>query len=271
MGSMKTYKQLLESLPPKTVVFAFGRFNPPTTGHHLLVEFVKKTAKQKKADHIIFASRSHDKKKNPLSVDRKLHYLKLMFPGTNFAGASAEMRTFLEVAATLNRKYSSIIMVGGSDRVQEYQRLLTTYNGTHSKALFNFSSIQVMSAGERDPDSDDVSGMSASKMRAFAAKGDFTHFRQGVPATMRDIDVRRLMNDVRDGMGLEVIKEQINVPYNSTRDSYIRGNLYSVGDTVLVDGNRMIVEKCGTNYLLVKDSAGAIQSKWLHEVTKEPK
>ena len=159
---MKQYRQFLREMPTKTIVFAFGRFSPPTTGHGLLVNVVKKIAASNKADHIIYASKTQDKKKNPLSVDKKIHYLNLMFPHTNFKAANEQERTFIEAAKELNKKYKNIIMVAGSDRVPEYERLLNQYNGKE----FNFDTIQVISAGERDPDSDDVSGMSASKMRA---------------------------------------------------------------------------------------------------------
>ena len=255
----------MESLPSKTVVFAFGRFNPPTTGHQLLVQFVKKLASQNRADHVIYASRTQDTKKNPLNVDRKVHYLNLMFPNTRFVGASEQVRTFIEAAKELNKKYKNIIMVAGSDRVPEYEKLLTKYNGTE----FHFDSVKVVSAGERDPDSDDVSGMSASKMRSVASKGDFTQFKKGLPSTLRDIDARRLMNDVREGMGLESIKEQIKLPFNALREKYFQGEIYKVGEIVeSLTGESLEVVKRGTNYLLVKDSAGAVSSKWLNEVTQ---
>lgn len=261
---MKKYRQLVESLPSKTVVFAFGRFNPPTTGHQLLVQFVKKLAQQNKADHAIYASRSQDTKKNPLSVERKLHYLNLMFPGINFKGANDQERTFIEAAKSLNKRYKNIIMVAGSDRVPEYTRILEKYNGTE----FNFNSIKVVSAGERDPDADDTSGMSASKMRTFAQKGDLQQFKKGLPATVREIDAKRLMNDVREGLGLEIIKEQIKLPVDTLRESYFKGEIYNVGELVEAAGKQYEIIKRGTNYLLVKDDAGKVESKWIHEVVQ---
>lgn len=263
---MRSYRSLLESLPSKTVVFAFGRFNPPTTGHQLLVQFVKKLAQQNRADHIIYASRSQDAKKNPLTVERKIHYLNLMFPGTNFKGANDQERTFIEAAKELSKHYKNLIMVAGSDRVPEYQKLLTKYNGIE----FNFDSVKVVSAGERDPDADDASGMSASKMRALASKGDFDQFKRGLPSTVRDLDARRLMNDVRQGMGLETIKEQIKLPYNALREKYFQGEIYQVGDIVeSINGEQYEIIKRGTNHLLVKNQAGIVESKWIHEVVQK--
>lgn len=255
----------MESLPSKTVVFAFGRFNPPTTGHQLLVQFVKKLAKQQRADHVIYASRTQDAKKNPLTVDQKLHYLRLMFPDTNFVGANDQERTFIEAAKALNKRYKNLVMVAGSDRVPAYDELLKKYNGTE----FHFDSVSVVSAGERDPDSDDVSGMSASKMRALASKGDLHEFKKGLPPSVREIDARRLMNDVRQGLGLEIIKEHIKIPYNELRERYFSGSIYQVGEIVeSITGEPLEIIKRGTNHLLVKGQDGHVESKWLHEVVQ---
>jgi len=259
---MKSYTQLLESLPTKTIVFTFGRFSPPTSGHQLLVQFVKKLSVQNKADHVIYVSRTQDPKKNPLSVDQKLHYLKLMFPGVNFVGANDQQRTFMEVAKVLNTKYKNIIMVGGADRVPEFKKLLDKYNGKD----FHFDSIQVLSAGDRDPDSDSVTGMSATKMRAAAAKGDFDLFKKGLPSSMRELDAKRLMNDVRVGMHLEVIKES-TVFAGCLREKYFQGKIFNIGDTVeSIIGEEFEIVKRGTNNVLCKDAKGNICNKWIYEI-----
>jgi nicotinic acid mononucleotide adenylyltransferase len=262
MDRMKEYKQLIKELSSKTVVFAFGRFNPPTTGHELLVKAVKKLAQQKNADHAIYASRSQDAKKNPLSVDKKVKYLKLMFPRTTFVAANEEARTFIEAAKQLNKKYKNIVMVGGSDRVQEFKRLLNTYNGKD----FHFDTIDVVSAGERDPDADDASGMSASKMRALAVKGDYAEFKKGLPSTVRDIDGKRLMNDIREGMGQTPIKEQILLVKDGLREQYFRGEIFNVGDIVESSGQQYTIAKRGSNHLLLKESTGKLVSKWIQDV-----
>lgn len=259
---MKDYRQLIKELPSKTVVFAFGRFNPPTIGHELLVKAVKKLAQQKNADHVIYASRSQDSKKNPLTVDKKVKYLNLMFRNTKFAAANEHVRTFIEAAKELNKRYKNIVMVAGSDRVPEFKRLLNTYNGKE----FKFDTIEVISAGERDPDADDASGMSASKMRAIAVKGNYAEFKKGLPSTVRDIDGKRLMNDIREGMGLEAIKEQIVLVKDDLREKYFRGEIYNEGDLVESAGETYTIVKRGSNHLLLKESSGKLVSKWIHDV-----
>jgi len=199
------FKDFLAEKAQKKCVFAFGRMNPPTTGHAKLVEKVKAIAKENDADHLIVLSHSHDSKKNPLSAKEKLKYVKAFFPGINFSVSSSEQPNFLAQAASLYKKgVTELHMVGGSDRTSEYERLLNRYNnvkGPHGH--FNFAKIQVHSAGERDPDAEGVEGMSASKMREAASKSDFAKFKQGVPSNVSDKIAREMMMDVRKGMGIK--------------------------------------------------------------------
>jgi len=261
---MKQYKSLIKELPSKTVVFAFGRFQPPTSGHAILVNAVRKIAAQQKADHVIFASRSQDKKSNPLPVDRKVYYLEKMFPKTNFVAANDQVRTFIEAATLLSKKYKNVIMIAGSDRVPEYTKILNKYNGD----VFKFDTVEVVSAGERDPDSDTASGMSGTKMREAAKKGDYVLFKKGLPHTLLDIDGRRLMNEIRQGLGLEVVKESIKFETNKLREKYHAGKIFNIGDKVS-DGTSIfeIVDR-GPNYVTVVNESGDISKKWLDAIHK---
>ena len=260
---MKNYRQLLESLPKSTVVFTYGRYSPPTIGHELLFKVIKKIAVSNKADHVIYVSRTQDKKKNPLPIDRKMHYLNIMFPGFHFVAASDEARTFIEAAKLLNKKYKNLIMVAGSDRVEDFTRLLNNYNGKE----YNFDSIQVISAGERDPDSDEASGMSATKMRAAAVKGDYPEFKKGLSSTVRNIDGKMLMNEIRTGLGHAPIKEQLNLVKDSIREQYFRGEIFNLGDIVESNSIQYEIVKRGSNHLLLKEQSGALVSKWIQDVT----
>jgi nicotinic acid mononucleotide adenylyltransferase len=244
---MKNYRQLVKELPSKKVVFAFGRFQPPTTGHELLVNAVKKLAGTT-ADHVIYASKTEDKKSNPLPVARKVYFLKRMFPKTNFVAASAEVRTPIEAAKELNKKYKNIVLVAGSDRVASFQKLLNDYNGKE----YHFDTIEVVSAGERDPDSDTASGMSGTKMREAAVSGDFNKFKKGLPHTLTELDGRRLMNDIRKGLGHPIIKEQFIVQKDNLREKYFNGEIFNVGDIVESSDVQYEIVKRGSNHLLLK-------------------
>ena len=180
----------------KTVVMAFGRFQPPTVGHKLLIDAVQHAAQAANADAVIYVSRTQDHKTNPLSVEQKIHYLKKMFPTVNFVAANDQVRTPVEAVKNLNGKYNNLIMIAGSDRATAFQEILNKYNG----AEFNYHTAKVISSGDRDPDSDNAEGMSGSKMRAAAVEGDFNTFRQGIPATLNDADAEQLMKAIQAGL-----------------------------------------------------------------------
>jgi nicotinic acid mononucleotide adenylyltransferase len=177
----------------KKVVFAWGRFNPPTIGHGVVMERVAKEAKARSADYAIFASKSNDPKKNPLTFRTKVKFLKQSFPKhSKNINASPRLRTIIDVMKFLDKKYAEVSLVVGSDRAPDLKKLLNHYNGRE----YDFERIEIVSAGERDPDAEGVSGMSASKMRKAAAEGDYTSFRKGSPLR----NSRALFNAIRKGM-----------------------------------------------------------------------
>ena len=136
-------------------------------------------------------------------------------------------------------------MVVGSDRVKDFQRILDKYNGEDKgHGFYDYDKIEVVSAGERDPDAEGVEGMSASKMRAAAVEGDYKSFRMGTPTTLSDADTKKMFNDIRKGMRLEVVKEgskwkninftyeapeeqQLTPDYQVVYENYITQNLHT--------------------------------------------
>ena len=202
------FKRFLEEQKEKHAVLAFGRMNPPTVGHAKLVDKVKEVAKEVGGTHHVVISHSQDEKKNPLSAQDKLKHAKRFFPDTNLSTSDKEHPTFLQHAAKLHKAGATHLhMIAGSDRVGEYEKKLAQYNGTHKGALFNFKHIKVHSAGERDPDAEGVSGMSASKMRGHAETGNFKEFKKGIPKHVAPEHAKELYHDVRKGMNL---KEDMN-------------------------------------------------------------
>jgi cytidyltransferase-like protein len=203
---MKSFLEVLqeEESSGKHHVMAFGRMNPPTTGHLKVIDKVKEIAKKHNAEHSVVTSHSQDSKKNPLSASQKIKHLKRYSSGTHFVASSKEHPTFLHHAAELHKKgVTHLHMVAGSDRVAEYKKKLNQYNGTHKGALYNFKKIQVHSAGHRDPDSEDsTEGMSGTKMREHAKNKDIKSFKKGVPSHVSDEHAKELMHDTRKGMGL---------------------------------------------------------------------
>ena len=199
---MKTFTKFLSEAKDRPAVFSFGRFNPPTTGHAKLAERLSKVARTAGGDPFIFSSHSNDPKKNPLPHKVKVRYLRKFF-GKKIGVPDVNARTVFDIAVALyNQGYRDIYMVVGSDRIREFDTLLKKYNSVKGRhGFYKFDTIQIVSAGERDADADDVSGMSASKMRAFADKGDFDSFKQGVPSRNAR-EAQQLYKDVRKGMGI---------------------------------------------------------------------
>jgi len=181
-------RQLFEA--PKTAVMAFGRMNPPTIGHAKLVDAVKSQG----GDPYIFLSQTQKPKTDPLAFTDKLRYAKFFFPEVTLG--NPEVKTIIQALQKINKMgYANLIYVAGSDRVQSFEELINKYNGQE----YNFKSIKVVSAGERDPDADGAEGMSASKMRAAAAENDLESFAQGVP---NQEVADEMFAAVRQGMGV---------------------------------------------------------------------
>ena len=210
---MKFKEFLIQESKDRHAVLAFGRLQPPTTGHEVLVNKVKEVAKQHNAEHHIVLSHSNDAKSNPLTPQQKVKHAKRFFPGTNITTSDKEHPNFLTQAAKLHKSgVTHLHMIAGSDRTSEYKKVLKKYNGTHEGALFNFKKIEVHSAGQRDPDAEGTTGMSGSKMRAHAQSGKFKEFKKGVPGHVSDTHAKELYNDLRKGMNL---KEDINKSFES--------------------------------------------------------
>ena len=203
------FKDFLLEQKEKHAVMAFGRMNPITSGHEKLVNKVQDIAKKVGGSAHIIVSHSQDPKKNPLSAEQKLKHAKRAFPGVHVSASDKDSPNFLSQAAKLHKQgVTHLHMVGGQDRVDEYHKLLHKYNGVKAAhGHFNFKHIEVHSAGDRDPDAEGVEGMSASKMREHASKGNFKEFKKGVPSKMSNEHAKDMYNDVRKGMS---IKESIN-------------------------------------------------------------
>jgi len=177
------------------VVLSFGRLNPPTSGHQKLVDKIVSVARRKKATPMLFMSQSQDKKKNPLSYADKVKYATKAF---GKIVQKSKARTIIEVLKELTGKYDEVTIVVGGDRIEEFKKLISKYNGKD----YNFKNIDYMSAGERDPDADDVTGMSASKLRGHAVAGEYKQYRAGLPRRFSDRDAKEMYNKIRSAMGI---------------------------------------------------------------------
>ena len=259
-----------EAVADKSIAITFGRFNPPTIGHEKLINRVARADRNYK----IYLSRSEDSRKNPLSASEKLSWMKKMFPqyARNIEINTTNM--ILDLATMLYNKGHNILkMVVGSDRVREFDTILKKYNDQKNRhGYYNFKTIDVISAGERDPDAEGASGMSASKMRDAAQKGDVASFKRGLPSQFRDVD--GLFKAVRKGMGIrEDYKPDTSKPVmtlgqfeqKQVRDLYVREMIFNIGDQVkyLKEEKQGKVVRRGTNYVVLEDTNNNLHKCWI--------
>ena len=154
--------------------FTFGRFNPPTeSGHGKLVSAVQAHAEKTGGRHYIFPSHSQDSKKNPLSHGDKVGALNRLFPTANVV-SRGKVRTAIDAMKHLEKQgHTHVTMVVGSDRVDNFHSLLNKYR---TKEYPGIKKVNVVSAGQRDPDAEGTEGMSASKLRGLVAAGKKDEF-----------------------------------------------------------------------------------------------
>ena len=257
----------------KSVVFTFGRFNPPTIGHEKLIR--KVISESSGNDYRIYVSQSSDPERNPLQYKEKVQLMRKMFPkyGRNIIFNKKIINVFNILVDLYDQGYRNVTMVVGSDRVPEFKRLMNQYNGKKARhGFYDFDTISTVSAGDRDPDADDVSGMSASKMRAAAKAGDLDSFSKGLPKSFGD--KVGVFNLIRKRMGL---KEMVNFrkhidlgSLSEKREQYIAGEIFNEGDEVvcLRTGSRFhIIERKST---FVTDGFTKYWIKDLLEVKQDP-
>ena len=256
----------------KTIFFTFGRMNPPTTGHEKLMNELSK--KSGRNPYRVFLSQSSDNKKNPLDYNYKVKTVRKFFPkhARSVMLDKKVKNVFDAVTKLYDEGYKNINMVVGSDRTNEFKKLLEKYNGVKGRhGLYKFNKINVISAGDRDPDADDVSGMSASKMRKLASDGDFTQFSQGLPRSVYNNEAKKVYNEVRKGMGLKEQKHFQNKlifePVSEKREDYVKGHLFDIGDRVTFMGSDELasVTGLGSNYVIVEQN-GRSYRKWIDDV-----
>ena len=266
----------IEMIPPEvektrgTLTIAFGRFNPPTTGHQKLLDTVATSSDD--GDYVIVPSRSQDKKKNPLDADSKVEVMKQMFPSHSGKIINDPAnRTIFDVMKKAHADgYANVRIVGGSDRVGEFEKLTGTYN----KKLYDFDKIEVRSAGDRDADGEGVEGMSASKQRKYAADNNFKGFLQGVPTSMNREMAKQLFQNVRAGMKIEegwnLWQIAPKFDWKNLRENYINKKIFNMGQ-IVENVNTGLVGKIirrGTSYLICVTEDKIMFKSWIKDVSE---
>ena len=256
-----------------TLTLAFGRFNPPHAGHQQLMDIAAQSAEAEESDYIIVPSRSQDAKKNPLDADTKVTVMRQMFPqhSERIINDGANRTIFDVLKKAHNDGYTNVRIVAGQDRVKEFDKLSQNYNGQ----LYQFDNMEVVSSGDRDPDSEGVEGLSSSRMRLAAAEGDFKTFRAGMPEGIARKDAMALFDTVRQSMNVKDMKEFWNIweiapkyDLENLRESYIGKKIFNIGDRVENLNTGMIgrIIRRGANHLICVAENNIMFKSWVKDL-----
>jgi len=256
-----------------TLTLAFGRFNPPHSGHQQLMDIAAQSAEVEESDYIIVPSRSQDPKKNPLDPDTKISIMRQMFPqhSERIVNDGANRTIFDVLKKAHNDGYTNVRIVAGQDRVKEFDKLSQNYNGQ----LYQFDNMEVVSSGERDPDSDGVEGLSSSRMRLAAAEGDFKTFRSGLPEDLPRKEALTVFDTVRQSMNVQEMKEFWNIweiapkyDLENLRESYVANEIFKMGDKVENLNTGLIgrIIRRGANHLICVAENNIMFKSWVKDL-----
>ena len=255
-----------------TLTVAFGRFNPPHLGHLQLMNTAANSVEGDKDDYLIVPSRSNDPKKNPLDPNTKVDIMKSMFPqhADNIMN-DARARTIFDVLnAANNDGYANVKIVGGADRVKEFTKLANNYNGK----LYDFDKVDVVSSGDRDPDSDGVEGLSASRMRLAASENDFKVFSKGLPKDLDKDSKKQIFTAVRSSMGINeewgIWEMAPKFDLQTLRENYVDNIIYKLGELVENVNTGMVgrIIRRGTSYVICVTESKMMFKSWIKDINE---
>lgn len=194
-------KRLSEQRRRRGIVVTFGRFQPPTSGHELVMRKVLSVAKKMGYDHRIYTSPSSSNAKNPLRYKEKVRFLRALFPKANIYEDSRIINPFFMMKQLSDQGYKDVILIVGSDRVNDMSSQISKYIGHSDKdKSFEFDNFRAISSGDRDPDAEGAAGMSGTKMRQAVADDEFELFMQGLPRGTTPRLGRSLFNAIRKAL-----------------------------------------------------------------------
>ena len=255
-----------------TLTVAFGRFNPPHLGHLQLMNTAANSLESDGDDYIIVPSRSNDPKKNPLDPNTKVDIMKAMFPqhASNILNDTNTRTIFDVLSAANNQGYANVKIVGGADRVKEFNKLATNYNGK----LYDFDKVDVVSSGDRDPDGEGVEGLSASRMRLAASENDFKAFSKGLPKDLDKDSKKQIFTAVRSSMGINeewgIWEMAPKFDLQTLRENYVDNIIYKLGELVENVNTGMVgrIIRRGTSYVICVTENKMMFKSWIKDINE---
>ena len=255
-----------------TLTVAFGRFNPPHLGHLQLMNTAANSVEGDRDNYMIVPSRSNDPKKNPLDANTKVDIMKAMFPqhADNIMNDNNTRTIFDVLNAANNDGYANVRIVGGADRVKEFTKLANNYNGK----LYDFDKVDVISSGDRDPDSDGVEGLSASRMRLAASENDFKAFSKGLPKDLDKDNKKQIFTAVRSSMGINeewgIWEMAPKFDLQTLRENYVENIIYKLGELVENVNTGMVgrIIRRGTSYVICVTESKLMFKSWIKDINE---
>ena len=263
---MKSFSRYEKSHPDtcRGVVLTWGRFNPPTIGHEAMFNEAARIANHYGFVLRIVPTHSHDNEKNPLLYEKKVEYIRTLFPRYASYVVETEARVIMDVMRELREEFTELVFVVGSDRVEPFTQFMKSV-----AEELDFSFWKIQSAGHRDPDAEGTEGMSASLMREYVTKGDFTQFKTGLPSSTDSEVARSLFEDVRRGLGIREKYVPVALERTAEREAFYAGQAVSEGDAVVIEktGAKGTVCFIGANYVMV-ESEGKKTRHWAKDIKR---
>jgi len=198
MNSFKEY--LHEQQDIKSLVYAFGRYNPPSRGHILHFQAVRELAIKLGMPYELYISKTVDHKRNPVSVAERIAYIKKALPVIHSVTPTINMFTIVDDMAALGKK--RLVYVAGSDyfEAKEEQAMMTRLQ---SYAKEKGMELTVQMSRQREPE------ISGTALRQAALNDDFKTFLQASPVGMGRItqqDVARMFELTKQGLSAAPVK-----------------------------------------------------------------
>ena len=229
---------------PKAV-FCFGRMNPPTLGHGLVIE---KTLSEGGKNSYIFLSNSQDPSENPVDAATKAKFVAAIYPKAASHIVTDYVQGPIYAANWLYDKgFRNMTFVAGSDRLGKekgsIEKLLNGWNSgpvrttdaARGESGREHVNLEFVSSGDRDPDAEGVSGYSGTKARQAAAAGDEAKFQQytGVDSKIK-VGGKTLYQAVRAGMNIaepvKPVPAKVEQPVESLDETCKYGQYYCSTD-----------------------------------------
>ena len=207
----------------KRIVIAFGRFNPPQTGHEAIVTFLTQTAHRMGAEARIYPSPTTDAKKNPLPFREKVGFLRQLFPHVTINDNPAMNTPFAAFADASGAGYKDITVIVGADRVRDFESfaayLLPASSSKYNAAKhINVSHYHVLAIPRG------IGAMSATLMRGYVVANDFPSFLAGTPG--KNVAVaKKLFASLRQHMHIREQQDYRNAMRQKVQEAEVASSL----------------------------------------------